>query len=808
MNTGRTGQSVNGSVLDLVRTSVAPRLFQTAPPNYYTQTSFTKDISLNANFAVDDSGLAASTAERVPTQTGLVIWQTNRGAASVYRYGIVPQGATVVSSEVGGGNERTRGFYLGGNWQGDEYRLTWQNSVAVPYNSIVNQDTIKLSPDLAQSFSAVRVYAGDIRMVCDTVPIGNTALNGYFSIGSFSDLRDVSQVSESGAVQAVQNAYSPPDLVQSSVTSKEGIKEISAMRGVVALVGSDIQPFFMSPNVDEDDVYDAGFTTYFINGVANGAGSTTYTGIAAADVTGARKHYFAKSWFSPWGTTVAAVAATNNPAGQIGYENFAVDTINPTGVLDFELDFRFRGNQEVNDVDIEVIACFTHIFVTCSTTNYACTYNTEIEEFKYRVPKNRVAYVEHFCCKSYPKMKQTSFTKPQPAAQNMHALTGNSGQACRSGGMYLGTSCVIYAYNATGGAALPATDAANFGTSINSIAMRVRARSIYGMGELGPSRVIRWDSMSNGQSINFSGFIRCQCIPEGNIAPFVQKQAMFSDTCHNMNSIPALAEIYNGKGPIKRNWIGDHYDAYIRTQLPDLDEEQIRKWVNPKLMSLLVSAGGSFGAGFWSDLYDGFKKVTDIVSAVPGQWGEAAKNLRTGVDSLVNVGESAWDAYNRYANSGGQFGQRRARRGYGQFGSEGQFGAAGGFRRRRRRAPSAASSRRRVAPLHHPLMLTYRKRAMRSGGSSRASSRRSRASSKRSRASSKRSKRSGSRRSASSRRSRSRSATGFSAAGSHRSASSRRSRSGSRRSGSSHRRRTSTLTGGRRPGAKKAMRRR
>ena len=255
-----------GSAMALAKSTLAPRIYKTGPPNYYTQTSFSKRLDVVGNFIVDDTGLAASGAEKVPTSTGLVTWAPNRGAGSVYHWGIVPQGGqTTCGTYTANSNILTNtinGLSLINMVSGSSViTLTYASATAVPYNGQATADLLKVSPDLSQSFSQVRVYSGDLRVICDTVPIGNTALNGYFSAGSVSDSRDVSQVSE-GSNPA--NCFDPSDLVQTSVTAKEGLKEVSVMKGIITLVGSDIQPFYSPPNTDETDTINAGWTTYNI----------------------------------------------------------------------------------------------------------------------------------------------------------------------------------------------------------------------------------------------------------------------------------------------------------------------------------------------------------------------------------------------------------------------------------------------------------------------------------------------------------------------------------------------------------------
>jgi hypothetical protein len=95
--TSYSGGPLHGTPTDLARASVAPRIFQTGPPNYYTQTAFMKQIDIQGNWTVDDGVSGGANAlvtlkadvtksrEGVSTQTGLVIWNVNRGAGSMYR---------------------------------------------------------------------------------------------------------------------------------------------------------------------------------------------------------------------------------------------------------------------------------------------------------------------------------------------------------------------------------------------------------------------------------------------------------------------------------------------------------------------------------------------------------------------------------------------------------------------------------------------------------------------------------------------------------------------------------------------------
>lgn len=550
------------NTMDLVKSTLAPRIWKTQPPNYYTQTAFPKRLDVSANFIVDDSLLSTRTvdnSERVQTATGLIVWQPNRGAGSIYRFGIVPAGAYVRAT--GDGTSTTsRGFLLRYWPSAIGYtQLTFASATAVPYNNLNPNDIIKISPDLGGSFSQIRVYSGDLRVICDTVPIGATALNGYFSCGSFSDSRDVSQVTESGNLPS--NVFDPSDLVQMSVTNKDGLKEVSVMKGIVSLVGSDIQPYYAPPNTDDTDVVNAGFSSWLITG----------WNLQPTTITPYQTWIMLGMWMSPWNTQLSVVGQTGQNAQQQP-QNINTGPINLNGVLDFQAFTNLSTNIAAGIAGAPstmYIASYSHVFATCtSSPTYACSYIVVSEEFQYIVFNQFTGIVE------------PSFTgNPRMFQTNLNTTAG---------GIYIGSSFLIQAGTYEGTTTIsPTKGIGTFGTGT----MKIRARSIYNQGELGPTRVIRWDGLSNQQQLKVDGVVNAQCIPEGSIAPFVQPAAMYSDTAHNLNAITLLAELYNGDSPLRRNWTGETYDEFMRTVFPHLTAEKINEWRQKKINGIMQACG-------------------------------------------------------------------------------------------------------------------------------------------------------------------------------------------------------------------------
>ncbi len=606
-------ENESNSVQDFMYGTIWPRIFKTMPPNLNTQTSFAKQLDIIGNFVVDDAALADSRAEQVPTATGLIVWQPNRGAGSCYRMGIVPQGATSTAGTYPV-VKKGLGFnvYQDSNFNAGTTQLFYGTATALPYGITNTNDVLSIGPPLEASFSQVRVYSGDLRVICDSTPIGLTALNGVFSCGAFSDSTDVSQVPS--VAGAPGTCFNPTQLVQTSVTTKDGLKEVSAMKGIVSLVGSDIQPFYATPNTDIYDEIRSGWTTH-----------TVTPTIPTADMDNDSLLYLSETFLSPWNVSVINSSATNINVGPI----------NLNGVLDIRCNAGLpQMNANQTGVDMNYIMTYTHIFacVTSNTGNaanaYSVIYQTNVEQFQLHMGENGVDFNNElvvFVSATTPRFYQQTFN-----GLSVDVSGGATATVSGAGGMYLGTLCTLVVTNQ--GHADATGPIFNVPTSAPYVNFQVAARSYYGQGELGPTRVIRWDAMSNQQLITVNGKINCQCIPEGKIAPFVQPQAMYMPGSANLNAMTLLSEIFNGNTEVRRNWDGPSYDAFTRKYAlaARTNPEMVVQWgpENPKLMVAAHAAGifdraihgmvGSSGS-FWNDLHKGFfgKNIGEVHAGAP-----------------------------------------------------------------------------------------------------------------------------------------------------------------------------------------------
>jgi hypothetical protein len=551
-------------------------------------------------------GVSNTAREKIPTATGAVIWQPNRGAGSLYTFGIVPAGANAFTTSVTNTNislnvaiastTTTQAYPANGlalitmnATSGNFVNLFYKFPVPVPYNGINPNDIIQISPNLSDSFSLVRLFSGDVRVICDTVPIGNTALNGYLSCGAFTDSRDVTQVVQSGGQTA--NCLDPSDLVQTSVTRKEGLKEINVMKGIITLVGSDIQPFYAPPQTDITDVVNAFWTTYNLTPIA----PAFFGNGGNVPVNGQGLSYPVLAGFiSPWNIQMSESGSGTLPV----YNNINTSPINLNGCLDIQLIVGATNFQQ-NGVAVanyywRLRVTFTHIFGNCTSgPTYAMSYlsQSEVTFVDFAPSEPFIGVPSNPLFANYPQYQGIIVTNPRMYPQNM--------TSAGTGGMYLGTQITCsweFPQTTQGGTAtLQNSPTLTFCTA------QVRARSLYNPGEIGPTRVVRWDSMSDGQYLKIDGCINCQCIPEGVIAPFVQGQAMFADTAHNLNVMTMLSELYNGNTPVSRNYVLEEYLQHASGLFQEFGPEHILQWANPKLTGTASAAGMFMGARAHAD---------------------------------------------------------------------------------------------------------------------------------------------------------------------------------------------------------------
>lgn len=585
----------NSNAIGVIKATLDPRMFKAAPPMLDAQSAFSKTVDLSGNFLVNDAGLVL---EKVPTSTGLILDFVTRGVASTYRFGIVPAGAVSQTISIVQGAPFTAGV-----------SINHVNSYPVPYFDDGNNQ-IKVGPDLTQNFSMTRKYSGVLNVICDTVPIGNTALNGYLTAASIADTRDVAQVTGASG-----SCFDATNLVQCSVSSKDGIKEIGVMRGVCSLVGPDIPPAFSVPSCDSLTQLMGGATT-----IQTGYIDKNSPLPGGSDVSWPMYNCF----ISPWGATMTGLTTT---FANTLFENLTIPQINICGEVNFRLILENWQHRAASPNGVITLwAQSTDYFVTCNANGSL--------NIRTRSTSRCVPVLQHVNPPNIGIMAPLVFDLDS-------ANQGDTPIINR--GIYIGTYIRLF-YTFPQAAAWSANP-----LNIGKISIHAMPTSIYAVGELGPVRVIKWDGLANGQVIRLDGRYNVQCVAQGSIAPFTQNASMYSETGVNMNVFPLLHELYNGPGLVRRVWPLDDYRLML-SKLSSITSPEELAQAHEKLLSAANAAGV-------------FESIGGAVGSLFGSGGASLGR------QLGSFGDSGYNYANKLlGNAAGMYGAQAA----------GMYGSAAG----------------------------------------------------------------------------------------------------------------------------------
>lgn len=654
------------ATLAFLKGSIAPELYNIAPPNIEPRGQILKDVTINGQLQVLGNSILLPTGEQIPNTSGMVLWLVNRGVNSIYRMNFVPSGTT---SQVGGSgagsSAQLRGLVgpianpavgVDGpnafNAQPLLQSLTYIQQLALPvFNDAT--DIIQLKPDLPDEVSYTRLYSGFVSCVSATVSIGNTALTGTFSAASVEDTRDIAQNVGAGA-------FSVTNIMQSAESIKDGIYQVKTEDGVLALVASDIPFDFTNPNVDNVIKVEGNYTQYTGNPFQY---YSTYAlnGNAATWVSNTELQYGAY-WITPW----AISAATNATQPQAGASVTQIYTppIAECGTLRIKINVPCCLAAQVGSsptittaVGVSYYAKACHVFATCSTQGwigYSCW--------------NQSSLLTTQCAGNDPPLTGTVLTPsgftvvtngtvvsniiaPGQTGSLVPSAAGYGFTAefrpldCRTSfeeqGKYLGTYISLTiaptsGNTSTGGWCNGANDCLFVG--FGQPTFFVAADDIDAEGQTGPARILRWDNLSAGMQINVAGKLWVQAIPSAKLAPYVKQQIMMQNRWCSEDAIRLLAALTEGPTPFRRVWNLQQYRKFVTEQLEGLTLDALEKFAqkDQRIAEALHGAG-----------------LLRAIDASLGGYGR----------TMGGVGA-------------GNFGAA------GQFGAIGQFGGAGTFRPR------------------------------------------------------------------------------------------------------------------------------
>lgn len=471
--------------IELLNEQLKPQAYQVVYPlpRLYPPIAFTQRIDIGLMYTVDDRLVVpqADVNEGVLSSTGVLLWLFNRGYTPPIHMGIVPHGATSLSTDnLGSGNPTLTLWNGGGLWVGLRYPTLTYVETPIPRAQQCNT-----SPDLDNMFSVVRVICGSMSVIGDSAPIGNVPLNGLLTGGSYNDVRNVQQVHHPGKAEAeAWQSYTDTDMTLQSVPKGCTKTNIPIADGIMALVGPDISPV-LTPTNPDSHVYTNGTSKLY-----TGTGYLT----TSVPVPNGRSTVLHAAWISPWNVTMSLPTSTPTYPGGIGVQNIHFEHgINPCGSLDIASDIHLQYGTIPNG-ELEQAVC--HVFGK-ATSNGSIEYTC----YRQRLSPTAVYANAIDMAQSGDTLTYMSVVSPRTYSASYASI-----------GMYIGTQIVTLTSAYHGGYTTDGLRAINF---------KVTASTLYGMGELGFCRAVQYSHVTNGAMIMMKAVVHVEGEPFGRNASFV-----------------------------------------------------------------------------------------------------------------------------------------------------------------------------------------------------------------------------------------------------------------------------------------------
>ena len=593
------------TAMGLLKTTVDPKRYNTLPPNQYAQPTFSKRVDVIGNIIIKDDALLLY--EKVPTQSGLIVWMPSQGVQTIHRFGYVEAG----TQSSGAAQGLTVNVGIGTQYVviGPDYGpFRFNKTLAIPYNSLVSSDVLTVTPTMqTDTISVARLYTGRLRVQSDTMSLSAVALTGYLTGTATGDVRNIFNAD-------VTDSYSSANMVQVATTANDAVKEISISKGIVSLIGPDIAQFFSKPNADKTEAFSPGqqYKPDALKGMATAFNSTILK-------AGESKRQYV-GWITPWDIEIVQV---QHPEGWT-IQNIKKGSgnnggINPFGgCLDVSVQFNVQpltamplpqGHETYQEQwTVEI----SNTYATVSSDGGI--YYTTVKEYTNcgsvitPVPAAPPTPVHCYAMTAHnnPRARATGgFNSANPTI-SVNTISPNGPDACSSNtqnmGMYLGSMVVIIITNI--GSAdgswnhsiiYPVPPAPPVGTPptvphYNGISCR--SNDDGASGELGPCRAIRYDGMAPGSLLRVDGLFMAECVPGYLTAPFTQSGETMSHVCENINAMSFLSFAYNTpESPFQRTYAGDEYDDFVRSVIPAMGTRQLRQFASNGLVRAAAAAG-------------------------------------------------------------------------------------------------------------------------------------------------------------------------------------------------------------------------
>ena len=401
---------------------------------------------------------------------------------------------------------------------------TWTRDCAVPYALSAGQ--VRLGQDVTRDFSVTRMVAAHVNVSSRGIAIGSTAITGKVTWGVVADTRDIEKL-----------GWRPEAIVQQTPVSKDAALQQNIADGVDMILACDIPTMFSVPNRDnhwsengEKQVFELALDNLPAMNVA--AGTTVDTNLPPV-------------FISPRGLTLA------------GHTSLQTEAIGIAGqckhFMHFHATYSTIQPPQQSGLNCLFTVNFQDVFaILLKTGQIVYTFAPPVTRPYVLPPDSPLEYL-------------IAFRGEYISIDHADLLVTND-----QGGMYVGTRIYITVTNASN-AAFDVRLAYCFAGTVSI--------DLFNEGEVGPARIVRYDGVSEGQQLTVTGSLLVECVPEGNIAPFIIPTERIVPRAVSINIYNFLSIMYNSKNTLfKRMWQSAEYVKLITSVVPNLTIDKLEAW--------------------------------------------------------------------------------------------------------------------------------------------------------------------------------------------------------------------------------------
>lgn len=589
------GRTQCNLAFDFLRSTIDPWSYQVPPPSSaFDPSSNEQSGQLNLTWQVgaDPGGTL------IPQSKGMILHLPKLGWNAMWHMGFLGRGHVHPVN----GAVAAEGVYFAGNQllpldlQAAPFGLfTFDREIALPHTE--SNRVLSVTPDLAEEFNKVRVFAGGMEVYGNSIGTGSLLFNGRISAAVINDTRDIAQT-DSGL------AYPANQLTQSCRNNKEKLLEESLFDGAIMLVGDDIREDFTPTNPFDTDSINGAWLKLNLDLVP-----LEFVPMFNANGTASFETLFA-DWVSPWyitsnmNTFYARRTSTSLPAAPLN-----ANTIGEADCFDIRYDYLLTtpttspipeghiGNQ----VTLTVTCIHAYAFVANSTTG-APGIRTYTEQRHHVLPLATTTsqHVISGLFEGKPGLGLAGMQNPSGVC------TFQDVDGSNIAGKYIGSHIigVAYSYQLNPAAAGAATSGGFF---LNSRTISVRARNINDVGHVGPAHIIRYDGVGANQEMRCGAILATQVVAEAQIGQYIKQSTMDTRAPANNNVLNQLHALYSSSHMIhwKCTWTRSQWlkarDHLSKNGCQGLVAEILQNAGADSALAAITSASGLFsaiGAGF------------------------------------------------------------------------------------------------------------------------------------------------------------------------------------------------------------------